>query len=205
MLILLGDPFVFISFFAYTESFKKYANPTKWMHMESGNFIPPIKPGHFAKRMHVLPKFLTLTLLSLLFILVSGCTTLRSPQPSPSPLPEVSITPPAYASILAASSTCPNKNCATLIGQPVLVFAENRINITTKQKRAIPLDIPECTVVEVAFDQSSLSMEKLIVDSNDYSNYFNLYYFIPFRRGTYNVKIKTSCEVRGTFFTISAK
>ncbi len=173
--------------------------------MESGNFIPPIRPGHSAKRMHVMPKIPVLSLLAIFSLLLSGCSTLRSPQPSPSPLPEVSINPPAYSSILAASSTCPNKNCATLIGEPVLVFAENRINITTKQKRAIPLDIPECTVIEVAFDKTSLSMEKLVVDSSDYSNYFNLYYFVPFRRGTYNVKIKTSCEVRGTFFTISAK
>src|SRR3989344_1466043 len=148
---------------------------------------------------HIIAIFLLAILLS------QGCTALRPPQPMVSPLPEVSISPPSYLALSSSTPNCPRRLCTATLGEPVLVFAENRINRTTYQARRIPLDIPECGDVEVAFDNSSIKLEKREVASPDQSNYFNLYYFVPYRRGTYNVRIKTACEIRGTVFSIDAR
>ncbi|MFH1751181.1 MAG: hypothetical protein ABH863_05875 [Candidatus Micrarchaeota archaeon] len=137
-------------------------------------------------------------------ILLLGCSTLRPPAVSPSPFPEISIEPPSPKDILYFEG-CPNRRCITEQAQPVLVYVENRINRTTHGARGLPFNLPECGVIETAFDKSSLAERRITVNSPDFFNYFTLYYYIPYKRGAYNVRIKTSCEVRGTVYGIDSK
>lgn len=144
-------------------------------------------------------------ILLLAFLFLAGCTSLRPPKPSPSPLPEVSIALPSFSVLNSTFSDCLKGRCAGTVGMPVLVLAENRINRTTYEKRLIPLDVPECQIVEVGFDKGSLMLEKRQVEAPDFSTYYLLYYFVPLQKGSFKVKLKNACQLRGSTYEITAK
>jgi hypothetical protein len=150
--------------------------------------------------------FKFIPILLLLFLpLIIGCTSIRPPAPTPIPEVNVTIKLPSYSNLTVDSSDCVKYRCQGNLTQPVLVVAEELINKTTLQNRLAPFNIPECNIMEVNYDKTAFKFEKRIVSLPDYSNFFNLYYFIPLKKGEFTIKIKNSCQLRGNSYTFIAR
>ncbi len=144
-------------------------------------------------------------LIAFLSIALSGCSSLQPLTGSPSPIPEFEIKVPPYPVLDDSYSECQNRLCKTQLYKPILVRSDSRINHTTYENRRLPIEIPECPIVEVGYNEKEILSEIKVVNSPDLTNYFNLYYFIPLKSGSHTIKLKSTCEIRGTFYTISVE
>ncbi|MFH0971448.1 MAG: hypothetical protein V1835_02670 [Candidatus Micrarchaeota archaeon] len=144
-------------------------------------------------------------LILLLFFFLFGCFAFGPPAPSPSPLPEVHINPPEYSQLNKTFTECLKYTCRANVSKPILAVAENRINKTTYDRRMIPLDIPECPITDVWFDRTQLMEERVFVSLPDQMDYYVLHYLVPLKAGTFSVRFKNSCQMRGDVYTIIAK
>ncbi|MFH1258055.1 MAG: hypothetical protein ABIG96_02605 [Candidatus Micrarchaeota archaeon] len=141
-------------------------------------------------------------LLLLPILLLQGCSTIRPPQPSPSPPPEIAIPLPNYIDLTEFTTDCDRYKCSGQLHLPILVVTESHLNTTTMKKRIIPVDVPECPIIETGYDKAAFLYEKRVIPSEGHSDYFILHYVIPLKTGTFSIKFKNSCQIRGNTYTV---
>jgi hypothetical protein len=121
--------------------------------------------------------------------------------PTPAPHPKIILN---SINITEESSDCMAFRCEAAKGAPILVATENRINKTTYRKWNMEFNLPECPITEIDYDANYLQEEARLLQLNNFENYFVLHYFIPLSKGTYLIKIKNSCQLRGNTYTLIA-